>query len=271
MTAGAAIISSVFSKQIGKGLISLQTSKSQAQNNKDIVDIKKDAILKNWDGKEEQMSGFDTAKVVGYEKQSKLAQQILEVENGITEEQYQQMTALQTELGALAEEKELIQQNLIAENEKLGISKESTLILYEDADALTDFIALNNKYEDQLNDLLYIQTKIKEISQETDADRVDALINQLQNSNIQNDKEVYEYFLKSSKEQVKYEQELGKKIQNTNEHYQKRKAIAEEVENAQKKTKQVEDQETEKEANIEIIEIPKVEFKNKTKKSIFDI
>ena len=29
--------------------------------------------------------------------------------------------------------------------------------------------------------------------------------------------------------------------------------------------------ETEKEANIEIIEIPKVEFKNKTKKSIFDI
>ena len=30
-------------------------------------------------------------------------------------------------------------------------------------------------------------------------------------------------------------------------------------------------QETEKEANIEIIEIPKVEFKNKTKKSIFDI
>ena len=30
-------------------------------------------------------------------------------------------------------------------------------------------------------------------------------------------------------------------------------------------------EETEKEANIEIIEIPKVEFKNKTKKSIFDI
>lgn len=30
-------------------------------------------------------------------------------------------------------------------------------------------------------------------------------------------------------------------------------------------------EETEKETNIEIIEIPKVEFKNKTKKSIFDI
>lgn len=250
MVAGAAVISGIFSKQIGQGLINLQASKSQAQNNKDLADVKKGAILKNWEDKGESVSGSDTAKVANYEKQSQLAKDILEVENGITEEQYQQMTALQTELGALAEEKELIQQNLIAENEKLGISKESTLILYEDADALTDFIALNNQYEDQLNDLLYIQTKIKEISQETDADRVDALINQLQNSNIQNDKEVYEYFLKSSKEQVKYEQELGKKIQNTNEHYQKRKAIAEEVENAQKKTKQVEDQEAEKEASF---------------------
>ena len=271
MAAGAAVISGIFSKQIGQGLINLQASKSQAQNNKDLADVKKDAILKNWEDKGESVSGSDAAKVANYEKQSQLAKDILAVENGITEEQYQQMTALQTELGALAEKKELIKQNLIADNEKLGISEKDTQELLDD-DVLdeqaqyTENIRIElGKEQEALAELnkeqehnYQIQKKIQELDRLSveDFDReADAL------SKTKEGEEILNLYLEEKNAQQVIQDRIEdtnkaidtqkSKVQEVNDELKKQEQIHENIINAKEQTEQVENQETEKQASFD--------------------
>ena len=272
MVAGAAVISGIFSKQIGQGLINLQASKSQAQNNKDLADVKKGAILKNWEDKGESASGSDAAKVANYKKQSQLAKDILAVENGITEEQYQQMTALQTELGALAEKKELIKQNLIADNEKLGISEKDTQELLDDDDVLdeqaqyTESIRIDlGKEQEALAELnkkqehnYQIQKKIQELDRLSveDFDReADAL------SKTKEGEEILNLYLEEKNAQQVIQDRIEdtnkaidtqkSKVQEVNDELKKQEQIHENIINAKEQTEQVENQETEKQASFD--------------------
>ena len=272
MVAGAAVISGIFSKQIGQGLINLQASKSQAQNNKDLADVKKGAILKNWEDKGESASGSDAAKAANYEKQSQLAKDILEVESGITEQQYQQMTTLQTELGALAEKKELIKQNLIADNEKLGISEKDTQELLDDDDVLdeqaqyTENIRIDlGKEQEALAELnkeqehnYQIQKKIQELDRLSveDFDReADAL------SKTKEGEEILNLYLEEKNAQQVIQDRIEdtnkaidtqkSKVQEVNDELKKQEQIHENIINAKEQTEQVENQETEKQASFD--------------------
>ena len=272
MVAGAAVISGIFSKQIGQGLINLQASKSQAQNNKDLADVKKGAILKNWEDKGESVSGSDMAKVANYEKQSQLAKDILEVENGISEQQYQQMTTLQTELGALAEKKELIKQNLIADNEKLGISEKDTQELLDDDDVLdeqaqyTENIRIElGKEQEALAELnkeqehnYQIQKKIQELDRLSVED-FDREANAL--SKTKEGEEILNLYLEEKNAQQVIQDriedtnnainEQKSKVQEVNDELKKQEQIHENIIQAKEQTNQVKDQETEKQASFD--------------------
>ena len=247
MAAGAAVISGIFSKQIGQGLINLQASKSKSQNNKDLADVKKGAILKKWEDKGEPVSGSDAAKVANYEKQSQLAKDILEVENGITEQQYQQMTALQTELGALAEEKELIQQNLIAENEKLGISKEYTLQLLKEDNTLEEFS--DNSIESSRINLDEEKQKLQNIEQELQ--KYQNILNEIKNKEgfidtkqLDEAQEEVEKLTKQYEDQKEVVETINEELKNNEQAYKN-------IIQAKEQTNQVKDQEVEKQADFD--------------------
>lgn len=272
MAAGAAVISGIFSKQIGQGLINLQASKSQAQNNKDLADAKKDAILKNWEDKGKSPSGDDAAKVANYEKQSELAKDILKVENGISEQQYQQMTTLQTELGALAEKKELIKQNLIADNEKLGISEKDTQELLDDDDVLDEqaqyienirielgkeqeaLAELNKEQEHNYQ----IQKKIQELDRLSveDFDReADALSKTKEGEKILNlyleEKNAQQVIQDRIEDTNKAIDTQKSEVQKVNDELKKQEQIYKNITQAKEQTEQVENQETETQASFD--------------------
>ena len=105
MAAGAIILSSVFSKQIGEGLINFQKKKYQEQNNLDIVNMKKGLVQQKIN--ETGGTAEEKATIAGYNTEVKYAERILKLKNGITNEDYEQMTAIQARIGALKKEEEL--------------------------------------------------------------------------------------------------------------------------------------------------------------------
>ena len=120
MAAGATIISSIFNKQIGEGLINFQKNKYQEQSNLDIVNTKKELVQQkiNKTGSE---TIEERAVIAKYETEAKYAKEILKLKNGITNEDYEQMTSIQAKIGALTEEMELHKQ--IAEEKKKEFKK----------------------------------------------------------------------------------------------------------------------------------------------------
>ena len=122
MVASAAILSGIFSKQIGQGLGSLFTQKTEEQRNADIFAVKKDLVKQKIEEKgEKEKTPEDTAVLANYEKQEQISNQILQNQKGITNEQYQQRVELQNKIGQLEEEKILIKEQFKASKEAVGI------------------------------------------------------------------------------------------------------------------------------------------------------
>ena len=115
MAVGAAILSSVFGKQIGEGLINFQKNKYQEQSNLDVINMKKELVQQKID-KTGNETIEEKAAIVKYETEAKYAEKILKLKNGITNEDYEQLTSIQAKIGALTEEMELHKK--IAEKKK---------------------------------------------------------------------------------------------------------------------------------------------------------
>ena len=115
MAAGAIILSSVFSKQIGGGLINFQKNKYREQSNLDVVNMKKELVQKKIDETGNETIE-DSAAIAKYKAEANCAEKILKLKNGITNEDYEQLTSIQAKIGALTEEVELHKK--IAEQKK---------------------------------------------------------------------------------------------------------------------------------------------------------
>ena len=115
MAAGAIILSSVFSKQIGEGLINFQKNKYREQSNLDVVNMKKELIQKKIDETGNETIE-ESAAIAKYKAEADCAEKILKLKNGITNEDYEQLTSIQAKIGALTEEAELHKK--IAEEKK---------------------------------------------------------------------------------------------------------------------------------------------------------
>ena len=124
MAAGAAILSGVFSKQIGQGLGSLFTKQTEEQRNANVYAVKEDLAKQQIKDKGEVVTPEDKAVLANYEKQRQISEQILQNQKGITNEQYQQRVELQNKIGQLEEEKTLIKEQFKASKEAVNVDTE---------------------------------------------------------------------------------------------------------------------------------------------------
>ena len=160
MAAGAAILSSIFSKQIGEGLINFQKNKYQEQNNLDVINMKKESIQQkiNENGKE---SIEESAAIARYKAEADHAERILKLKNGITNEDYKQMTAVQERIGALTEEMELHKQ--IAEEKKKEFEEK-----YKDDEEKVDFDDLDGEIDALIEDLKNKKADLQDLQNNDD-------------------------------------------------------------------------------------------------------
>ena len=160
MAAGAAILSSIFSKQIGEGLINFQKNKYQEQNNLDVINMKKESIQQkiNENGKE---SIEESAAISRYKAEADHAERILKLKNGITNEDYEQMTAIQERIGALTEEMELHKQ--IAEEKKKEFKEK-----YKDDEEKVDLDDLDGEIDALIEDLKNKKADLQDLQNNDD-------------------------------------------------------------------------------------------------------
>ena len=160
MAAGAAILSSIFSKQIGEGLINFQKNKYQEQSNLDIVNTKKELVQQkiNKTGSE---TIEERAVIAKYETEAKYAKEILKLKNGITNEDYEQMTSIQAKIGALTEEMKLHKQ--IAEEKKKEFEEK-----YKDDEEKVDLDDLDGEIDALIEDLKNKKTDLQDLQNNDD-------------------------------------------------------------------------------------------------------
>ncbi len=111
------VIANVFNKQISGAITNFVQNQTKMEQNIDLLEKKRQAIEAGAATTGIVTPG-DQAELANIETQLKYAQQIQQVEAGITQEQYNQLTNLQTQIGELEKEAVLLEQQ--AEKDIMG-------------------------------------------------------------------------------------------------------------------------------------------------------
>lgn len=126
-----AAFSSVFDKQITAGIDNFITNTKKVASNEELLQRKSEVL--NLGSKGLSNKPIDMAEKAGLEAQIPYAQQIDALHKSITNEQYNELTNLQSQIGELEKEATLIEQTALKEAQKIGLKKEQL----QDTETLT--------------------------------------------------------------------------------------------------------------------------------------
>ena len=118
LAAFGAVLSNVFNKQISSAITNFVQNQTKMQQNIDLLEKKRQAIQLG--ASETGISGpAGEAELANTSTQLKYAQQIREVEIGISQEQYNQLTNLQAQMGELEKKAVLLEKESEANTKKV--------------------------------------------------------------------------------------------------------------------------------------------------------
>jgi hypothetical protein len=103
------VFANVFNKQISTSITNFLENQTKMQQNIDLIEQKRQSILAGTSTKNIEESPVAQAELAKLETQLKYAEQIQQVENGITQEQNIQLTNLQNQIAELEKEAVLIE------------------------------------------------------------------------------------------------------------------------------------------------------------------
>ena len=142
-----AVIANVFNKQISGAIANFVQNQTKMEQNINLLEKKRQMLETN--ASTSGVSGpADQAELAGIQTQLKYAQQIHEVEVGITQEQYNQLTNLQVQMGELEKEAVLLEQEAEAQMQKiLGEERYQQYLALE----LQDQDSINKYWDDSVS------------------------------------------------------------------------------------------------------------------------
>ena len=165
ITALGAIISNIFDKQIGGAITNAIMNSQKLQQNIELLEQKKAFVQAG--SMESSGSPTGIADQAQYETEIKYAQQIQELGKNISNEQYNQLTNLQQQIGALEREAVLIEEQSRLESQKILGEKEASLLAKTD---IEDLQAINDLYYEKfqqqekiVNDAEKYKNEVKQI------------------------------------------------------------------------------------------------------------
>lgn len=131
IAAFGAIMANVFNKQISGAIDNFVKNRQKLSQNEDLLRAKQSAIELGSSG----LSNKPTfvAEKAGLEAQIPYAQQIDTIHKSISNEQYNELTNIQGQIGELTKEAKLVEQTALKEAEKAGLKREQL----KDTEALT--------------------------------------------------------------------------------------------------------------------------------------
>ena len=131
IAAFGAIMANVFNKQISGAIDNFVKNRQKLSQNEDLLRAKQSAIELGSLGLSNQPTFV--AEKAGLEAQIPYAQQIDTIHKSISNEQYNELTNIQGQIGELTKEAKLIEQTALKEAEKAGLKREQL----KDTEALT--------------------------------------------------------------------------------------------------------------------------------------
>ena len=123
------VIANVFNKQISEAITNFVQNQTKMEQNINLLEKKRQTIAAGAATTGITTPG-DQAELANIETQLKYAQQIQQVEEGITQEQYNQLTNLQTQIGELEKEAVLLEQQ--AEKNIMGALSNDEYMQYKE-------------------------------------------------------------------------------------------------------------------------------------------
>lgn len=132
-----AVLANIFNKQLANAVISFKDRLKESVDNAELLRIKAETIraeAAKADGPTRKSEGY----AANYDAQASIAKQIQEIQSGISQEQYNQLTNEQEKIGMLAQEQKELEFQLNVQKEKNNQSENTKKIQEEINQKLTE-------------------------------------------------------------------------------------------------------------------------------------